>query len=378
MNRLLVSVSLSLLSAGAGFVLAWTAGRSLMPGAAPPSLTATLPVKMVPAPITELPPSGHFLSLSPAEKVSLSQRFPRLDAAQRAQWLADAMERPEPERTSCIALIMLDWAQVDPAAAGEWALGELRDDCRIQCFHDIVESWAASGAKGLPEWWNGMATCKAPPQGAGYLQGAVQKRLSYHNPLAHARFQELPCVKNPYSGAGDQFTERHLSTPQKIAAMAAAVTGNVSYNPDPADLRSNLERESLDRHADKKNVWNSIFEETAMAWHRNDPAACDTWLQTFPENAQLAARHFIEKDETTRAIRPAVPVPESPAPQPVMPAQRLTSAPPVPGPAENAARQEWSNWWRADAAAAGTFLNTAAWADDQKFRARAKAYSSAP
>lgn len=85
---------------------------------------------------------------------------------------------------------------------------------------------------------------------------------------------------------------------------------------------------------------------------------------------------FWEKapDKTAEPAPPTSPA----APLPPLPEQRLTTEPPVPGPAEDAARKDWSDWWRTNPAAAESFLTTAAWSDGLKFRARAKAYSSAP
>lgn len=366
-------------AAAGGFAVACLVVRlAVRPLVVNPAADYAIPAESSAVAPRALPEEGAFSSLSATSRVDMIGRFIGLTPAQRAGWLADALQRPEPERTTFIALIVHDWAQTDPAAAGDWVLAELKDDCRVECFQDIVESWAARNGAALAAWWNGVATRQPPPPGPPgirYLTGAVQQRLRHHDTLAFARFQEMECVKNPYGDPGDKFIERKLATPNQIASMATAVAAEIAYQPGAVDWDDNYGQA---RHANKKNVWNVLFEDTAVAWHRSDPAACEAWLSTFPENAQTAARHFISENEKSRNPPPVSREPSKPESPPIPPQQRLTDAPPAPGPAEDAARRDWSEWWRADPAAAEAFLNSAAWPDNLKFRTRASAYSSVP
>lgn len=386
------------LAATASFGIACLVARLVVGGlvnsAPAPAAAAAQASPVVPA-LTSLPAAGAYAAVSPTDRVALSQSLCRLDPKRRDEWLAEAMQRDEPERSALLKLLLLGWAETDPAAAADWALGELTDISRFRCFSDIAESWGARDALALAHWWAATAANQPPvwerrtvPENTAsmgpLLQYAVEKVLRRNDPLAFARFQEMDCCRRiTVPGVFvDNFLGRRLSTLQQIADMAAAVQGHVAYVSDPEELRDGLTRNFPTRHADKKIIWNSIFEQTAVAWHRRDPAACGAWLQTFPENAQTAARHFIREDETTRARAPQPSPPEapaaSPAPTPVPPGQRLTSDAPVPGPAGDAARKDWSEWWRTDAAAAEAFLNASAWPDDMKFHARARAYASPP
>jgi hypothetical protein len=235
--------------------------------------------------------------------------------------------------------------------------------------------WAVHNGLEMAHWWDEMVAHGAIYRAKDHcnLLESVGTSLLRHDPLAAAEFQEMACAKSEFfARPGDHFIRRRITTPAEIQAMAAAVTGHVSYVSDGEKLQVYLRQDATPRHTDKKDVWNVMFEDTAVAWHRSDPAACDAWLQTFPENAQTAARHFISKDEASRSTPPPV------KPEPIPPQQRLTELPPVPGPAEAAARKDWSDWWRSDPTAAEAFLSNAAWSDDLKFRARAKAYSSKP
>jgi hypothetical protein len=174
----------------------------------------------------------------------------------------------------------------------------------------------------------------------------------------------------------------------------------VAYIDDLNELRRQHTGESRGQsHIPTKNGWNELFEQTAIAWHRMNPAKCDAWLSTWPENAQLVARNFIDSTESQskNKANPA-PEPQTTATAPelgqtahsessgiVPPAQRHSSQPPslpdAAAPASGTADRQveaWKQWWRGDAAAAEAFLNTATWPQDLKFRARAQAYSSAP
>lgn len=356
-----------------------TASSSTRHAAAHPATAPPLGKKVSASsnmPLLALPQPGTLDSLPPAEAYSLSQQLAIVgatDPALRAQWLAGAKLREEPERQHLLFQLLTGWASTDPKAAADWALAELGDlgnGPRRMCLLQIASTWAASDGMGLAHWADEAKLSEKDD--LRFIETEISLALVSCDPLAWARFQEMPCNSNSVLGGdSDAVPARLFDSPDFVRKMAAAVQGQVIYAPD--NLQWNLEHGSSSRHTRQKDAWNILFEQTASAYHQLDPAACDTWLQTFPAEARQAAQFFIGKDSPPPPQAPRL---EDPAPLP--PAQRLTAAPPVPGLAEDTSRKDWSEWWRTDPTAAEAFLNTAAWSENQKFRARAKAYSSSP
>jgi hypothetical protein len=335
----------------------------------------------VPLADVQVPEPGTLAGLSRADNFHLSAQLAAAmanDPTRREILLAEAKQRPEPERSDLLFAMLTGWASVDPQAAAEWAFVELADlgnGPRRMALLTISETWAARDAMGLARWLNDKNLSKH--KDLLFIEDEMTESFRRHDPLALAAFQEMPvCYSAHFGGPGDDVPQRLLDSPAFIQQMSTAVQGHVSYTTE--NFQAQLDVQSSTRHAKGKDVWNMLFEQTAVAWHRTDAAACEAWMQTFPETAQTAAKYFIAKDVRDRAPKSA-PAEPSPPPVPALPpAQRLTIHPPAPGPAEDTARGDWSEWWRQDPAAAETFLNTATWSADLKFRARAKAYSSKP
>jgi hypothetical protein len=326
-------------------------------------------------PLLAMPQRGTLDNLTPADAYRFSQQLASLganDPTLRSRLLTEAKLREEPERQTLLFQLLTGWASTDPKAAADWALaelGELGNGPRRMCLLQIARTWAVSDGMGLAHWADQAKLSEKDD--LRFIESEIGLALVSCDSLAWARFQEMPCNANSVLGGdSDAVPARLFDSPDFVRKMAAAVQEQVSYAPD--NLPWNLKHGSSSRHTKQKDAWNILFEQTANACHQLAPASCDTWLQTFPSEARQAAQFFIAKGGTP----PPAAFSEEPTLLP--PAQRLTSAPPVPGLAEDTSRKDWSEWWRTDPTAAEAFLDTAAWSDNQKFRARAKAYSSAP
>jgi hypothetical protein len=308
--------------------------------------------------------------MEPNARLAFSVRLRGLSAPQREEFLQQCLSRTEPERTSLLSLLLLDWAATEPAAACEWALSHLEGAAKSQCVQDLVRTWANRDGLALAEWYNAFVV----REGRAKLNGRpididISSTLAQYDPVAYGRFAEMECNRD--SVVWGMNFERSLRSLDTVKDIGMRLSGQVEYIQDLTKLRKDLAIDSSGRCAPNKWGWNELFERTSVAWHRMDAEGCEAWLNTWPENAQMAARYSIAKAEAE--ARPA-----AVAPAPVTePAQRPSAQAPGTG-AWDQARADWSAWWRTDAAAAEAFLNASEWPEDLKFRARAKAYSSPP
>lgn len=340
-----------------------------------------------------LPAAGTFQNLSSKEKLACSAGLSRLSPEQRQAWLQECLQRGEPERTTLLCLLLAQWAATNPVAAAEWILAHLQGDSLQKCLDDVTRVWASRDGEALAHWAD-LWIRSHPGDSANRLRGAAMEALGTHDPFQQALMAEMECNRNwGWSGADAALI---LSTPEAIKAMGKRLKGHVAYFEDPEKLKRILAVGAGNTGIRTKNLFNQLFEQTALAWHRMDPAACDQWLGDWPESAQFAARFAIGKaeekekldsapdsasDSSTAPTRPpATGEPEAAASDPQLSGipQRPAPAPPAAGVAADQQTSAWTRWWREDAAAAEDFLKSAAWSDELKFHARALAYSSAP
>lgn len=361
-----------------GLVLARLAVKPAASGAgreSPPAMSGQAGPAAAPSPsnTANLPPPGTWPAMDAKAKLACSLGLRGASPERRTALLQECLRRAEPERGALLALLLSEWAETEPAAAMEWALAHPDGEIGAQNYHDIMRTWAARHGQGLAEWANAYRL--KPPEGPALsVTGHVLNALGLHDPVAYANFLEMESNKGSVS-AGRSF-ENSLRTEAEVQSIAARLPGHVAYEDDPTKFQRALTQESSARHGGNgtKSGWNELFENTATAWHRMNPAECDAWLSTFPENAQAAARHFIGKAQITRIVE------ESMA-GPTMPEIRFLPRPDAAAPSPGSAAGQmaaWGQWWYREPAAAEAFLNQAAWPDDLKFRARAESYASAP
>jgi hypothetical protein len=320
--------------------------------------------------LASLPGPQEFKALTPEAKLRLSLRLCELSSEQREAFLQECLRRDDPEREPLLSLLLLGWAASSPSAACEWALTNLDGPIRKHCLGDLFNTWAVRDGSALARWYDEKVR-KEGPEASELSKIDITNPLSQYDPTALAQFAELECNRNSVMWGFD--FGRSLRTPEAVQNIASQLGGHPRYIDDPNRLRDVLPMNSSERNAaGSKWGWNALFEETAVAWHRMDANACDAWLSSWPENAQVVARHFIAKAEAKSGEAAPPPAP-SPAETPARPAAAVP-----PPEAWDRARQDWAAWWRQDAAAAEAFLNSSAWPEDLRFRARAKAYSSPP
>ncbi|MES2709536.1 MAG: hypothetical protein V4726_23265 [Verrucomicrobiota bacterium] len=344
-----------------------------------------------------LPAAGDFQKMEPRDRLACAFQLRGLSAEQRQAFLQDCLQRSAPERTPLLSLLLSEWAESEPSRAAEWILSHLKGAEAQKCQDDVLRTWAARDAQALAEW----ADAQYRKEDRG-LTFPAMKALERHAPLWFARMSEMECNRGTVS-SNMEFPG--LRAPGAAKAMSSRLDGHVAYVSDAAEMRRALATGSTGRHQQHKWGWNELFETTAVQWHAEDPAACDQWLSTWPENAQAAARYFISEAESkakanTEAHSARKKAPKSepgtkpepsvlsgsshPASPPDGPTSPPAPSPPLPdaaAPASGAGDQQlqlWSQWLRRDAAAAEAFLKSAAWPEDLKFRARSQAYSSAP
>ena len=119
----------------------------------------------------------------------------------------------------------------------------------------------------------------------------IRTILSRIDPLAYATYMELPRLHVISTSGG---IEPAALPVEELPRYAEAIIGNVGYDPEHPD---HLTLQSTARHLPGKSGWNDLFEQVAVAWHHESPDACETWLQRFSDEAQIAARHRIHQNK---------------------------------------------------------------------------------
>lgn len=246
-----------------------------------------------------LPATGDFEKMPPSGKLELALQFRPLNAEQRQAFLRECLNRPLPERTPLLSLLLTLWAETQPSAAVDWIMANLQKPESSACVNDVLRTWAASDGQSLAEWAN--AHSKSIDR---EIVNNAMTALERHSPLWFARISAMECNLNT-EWSGMKFDS--LREPGAAKALSPQLAAQVAYSTDPAKLAKPYV-EQWD--APQKWGWNRLFERTAIYWHAEDPAACDAWLDTFPENARQAARRSIEEEE-----RPVPSVPSNPAPR---------------------------------------------------------------
>lgn len=382
-------------AAGLSFVMATAGSFLLTRQLRGPMATGRYTAPSVPAAVAVVSEAPAFdvlgwEALSSDARAQMVQDI-RLSPAECHLRLEEALQLPGERRSRMLKLLLSDWALREPAAAAAWAVEHL-SQADEAIFEDLARTWAASDAMALARWvdahHDGDYTLNPDPF-------RISTILAAQDPVAWAEFTDMKCFSG---GSFDppEFMDRWLSTPEDRARIGQALIGKPGYDPkEPEALRRKLERDDLSRSSQSKQYWNALFEKTAAVWHLKDPAACAAWLSGFSREAQLAGQYFMERADREPAAfeaedaadREAARQAEAAAmadaaaepPPPPRPFQeRLPVTAPPSGAGEDQARSDWSDWWRIDRQAAEAFLNSAAWPDDLKFRARARAYSSAP
>ncbi len=360
--------ALCVLAAAAGFAGCFFAGRKvLVPETSVPNVADTGGASIVqhtakkPA-MTSLPECADLLRFHDTDWLKLSGLMDALTESECERMLETAHLLPEAPRSKTVSLLILQWAQTDPAAAAEWCLSHQGDRLNSAELRDLVAMWASRDGMGLARWWEERGEGD-PGWAARPNTACVMHALIAGDPPAAA---SLVAGLNDSGGLWQRIDfVASLVTPEDVRKAMRSVEGQVAYSAEGKALAAELAISGSAHSPAEKQGWNLLFEATAVALHKTDPAACDLWLTGFQENAQQAARHSI-----ARAEKPDVP--------PSLPFDRANPAA-VPAANESARTcDQWSDWWRAEPQAAEAFLNAAAWPDDLKFRARAKAYSSAP
>jgi hypothetical protein len=359
-----------LTTGGLGFVSAFAIVRWLVSDEPGPGTTSRAPSEpaAVQVEVSALRAAGEYTAMESNAKLDFSLRLQGLSAERRDGFLQECLQRENPERTALLSLLLLDWAASSPAEACEWALHHLEGVARKRCLGDLFDTWAARDGDELALWYNNLVT-KENQDSVELRKFDITLSLSQHSPVSLGRFAEMECNRHSVMTGFD--FDRSLRSPEAVQYIGSQLIGHVGYIEDLTRLKDALSMMSSGRNApDSKWGWNELFEKTAVAWHQMDPNGCDAWLSTWPENAQIVARHFIDQAES----KPAAALSLSPGPHP---SERPPPAAPDPN-ALDKSRSDWTEWWRGDAAAAEAFLNAARWPEDLKFQARAKAYSSPP
>lgn len=370
-----------------GFVAAVLAVRLTGSGGssfpAPAVNARVIPSPSVPATGKQRPPlpgPADFQKMEPREKLTCALQLRGIPAEQRLALLQACLQSPGPERSALLSLLLAEWTESEPSQAAEWIFSHLKGAEARKCLADVLRTWAARDGKSLAEWANDHFQKYGRD-----LTSAAMDALQRHDPLWFARMSEMECHRDSV-WSGMEFDS--LRAPGAAKAISSQLEGHVAYISDADEMGRAVALGSTGRHGKQKWGWNELFESTAVRWYAEDPAACDHWLNGFPVNAQAAARHFIteaENKEKAEAAAEAFPAEVLSGPVPETQAAAAVSAPPPrpdsAAPAAGAAEQQtsaWRQWWRADPAEAEAFLNSAAWPEDLKFRARAQAYASAP
>lgn len=382
--RMLAGGSLGFIAAVA--LVRLTAGTSSHPPPLPPQGASLAESgNPVSAPSITLPAAGTFPKMEPREKLACSLRLRGLSPDQRLAFLQECLQRNEPERSTFLTLLLSQWAETEPASAAEWILANLQGEASSKCIHELTRTWAARDGEALAHWVDDLMR-KNPTDRAKVFMGTAIVALGQQDPFRQASLAGMESNRESTWPRQLMDNIRHLRTPEAVKAMGARLEGQVAYIDDLNELKRQFARGSGDRDIAAKNLFNQLFEDTAVAWHRMKPEECDAWLNTFPENARLVARHVIEKAETKEKEK-ADAAPEASPTETVgqtAPEPQAAAPPPRPDPAAPAAGSvsqqvsAWQQWWRTEPEAAEAFLNSAVWPGDLKFKARAKAYASAP
>lgn len=229
------------------------------------------------------------LSPRPTAILALAERLAPLDQAQREAALAHALELPPETRRSLLAILLVQWAESEPADAAGWCLDHLPAGFRGECLGDIARIWARSDPVALGDWW---VANHSTEELADSSRDSIINVFRETDPVALARYLGRPELSRTFFTG--LFFRRPLARTSPLSHYAAAIRDNVGY----AGEVEHLTQESSARHQPGKSGWNGLFEQVAVEWHRENPAACEEWLDGFSQDAQLAAWHRIrEADE---------------------------------------------------------------------------------
>ncbi|MDB6136334.1 MAG: hypothetical protein JWM59_4577 [Verrucomicrobiales bacterium] len=257
--------------------------------------------------------------------------------------------------------------------AAAWILSHLQGADSQKCLDDVLRTWASRDGGDLARW----ADAEFPKHGHSLISRTM-RALGGYAPVWFARMSEMECNRGTV-WSNTEFLG--LRAPGAAKAISSELQGHVAYTSDPAEMRRALNTDSSGRHAMGKWGWNELFETTAVRWHAENPAACDQWLATWPENAQAAARHFINQSEAPAKAPPETAQASDAKSTTAAPQAQPLPLPDAAAPSTGTADQQvraWGQWWHRDTAGAEAFLNTASWPEGLKFTALAQTYAGMP
>ena len=149
------------------------------------------PKRAVAAPIKSLGDrlTEHFSEAGSESPLSLFEGLPSPSIEELEGALASLLQHPESKRHSALAILLLKWAESDPAGAIQWCLEHLRDRERGEMIQDIASTWAHRDALALTHWW-----CEKMPDDDVYRSGtgSALNILAQVDPIAFGTYLEIP------------------------------------------------------------------------------------------------------------------------------------------------------------------------------------------
>ena len=218
----------------------------------------------------------------------IAERAGGLSEEERSATLVKILELPEEERRELLAMVLLAWLETDPVATVMWCQAELKDGERSALLFELTTTWAYQDARGLAHWWAG----NTPEEDLHRLgEKSVGNILAKVDPMIYAEYMEMPRLHRIQEIGG--IKEETIPGPGELPDYAAALVGRVAYVENKPELLTKL---SSARHLPGKSGWNHLFERVAVHWYRSAPEEVEVWLEQFPEEAQVSARHWIQDD----------------------------------------------------------------------------------
>ena len=207
---------------------------------------------------------------------------------ERERILTKILAMSEEERREVLSVILLRWLESDPVGTVVWCQSELKGQERSDIIFELTTTWAYQDAIGLAHWW-----AENTPEKDIHRLGekSVGNILAKVDPMVYAEYMEMARLHRIQEIGG--IKEETIPGPDELPNYAEALLGKVAYVQDKPEL---LTRLSSARHMPGKSGWNHLFERVAVHWYRSDPKKVDAWLEKFPEEAQISARHWIKDD----------------------------------------------------------------------------------
>lgn len=277
----------------------------------------------------------------------------------------------DPEsRRRVMALLFNHWAESDPSAAMAWMVEYAPRQDRQFFMMEIASVWAAEDAAGLARWFTD--SYNRPDSPVGFESLSILNLIAARDPALYAETMRASCFDSLQSSGTWEKLFPLITDLADARRFAVEAGGRIRY----------------DRHEPGSSAvnpagfigWNALAEAAAARWHLLDEAGCVAWLNALPDEARTNIGYTIQRSRLPAAQAGpkepiATPAPALPPPPAFDPA---TPEMPVPDGSFTECYRQWAEWWRAEPRAAETFLQKAAWPEDLKFRARAKAYASPP